>query len=84
MNFTSASKAHSRCAHAPDGCDHKKVALHGLQVFDDNMPGPNQLSKLRQDVEVTADDLLRVPEVRVAPRLYGLRPPAPRRLLACA
>ena len=37
-----------------------------LQVFDDNMPGPNQLSKLRQDVEVTADDLLRVPEVRPA------------------
>jgi hypothetical protein len=39
------------------------------QVFDEHMPGSNQLSKLRQDVEVTADDLLRVPEVCVAPSL---------------
>ncbi len=35
------------------------------------MPGPNQLSKLRQDVEVTADDLLRVPEVRARPSMAG-------------
>ena len=34
-----------------------------LQIFDEHMPGPNQLSKLREDVEVTADDLLRVPVV---------------------
>ena len=27
------------------------------------MRGPNQLNKLREDVEVTVEDLLRVPEV---------------------
>ena len=43
---------------------HAEAQRRWPQVFDDNMPGPNQLSKLRQDVEVTADDLLRVPEVR--------------------
>ncbi len=34
-----------------------------LQVFDEHMPGPNQLSKLREDVSVTAADLLAVPQV---------------------
>ena len=38
------------------------------------MPGPNQLSKLRQDVEVTADDLLRVPEVRAAVTDWPAKP----------
>ena len=46
-----------------------------LQVFGDNMPGPNQLSKLRQDVEVTADDLLRVPEVCSRLSLTGRQSP---------
>lgn len=32
-----------------------------LQVFDKHMPGPNQItSKLRQDVNVSQDDLLKV------------------------
>jgi len=50
---------------------HADAPTQLLQVFDDNMPGPNQLSKLRQDVEVTADDLLRVPEVRARPSMAG-------------
>jgi malate synthase len=32
------------------------------EVFDRLMPGPNQLEKLREDVQVTAADLLQVPE----------------------
>lgn len=35
--------------------------LATVQVFDKHMPGPNQIaSKLRQDVNVTQDDLLKV------------------------
>lgn len=32
------------------------------EIFDEFMPGPNQISNLRKDVHITADDLLRVPE----------------------
>jgi malate synthase len=50
-----------------DGHDGTWVAHPGLvplarEVFDAHMPGPNQLDRLRQDVQVTATDLLRVPE----------------------
>jgi malate synthase len=31
------------------------------EVFDAHMPGPNQLHFTRDDVEVTAEDLVRVP-----------------------
>jgi malate synthase len=49
------------------GHDGTWVAHPGLvpiakEVFDANMPGPNQLGVLRQDVNVGKDDLLRVPE----------------------
>src|SRR6185295_1199793 len=49
-----------------DGHDGTWVAHPGLvpltrQVFDTHMPTPNQLHVLREDVSVTADDLLRVP-----------------------
>jgi malate synthase len=52
---------------ARDGHDGTWVAHPGLvpvamEVFDQYMPGPNQLDKLREDVDVTAADLLRVPE----------------------
>jgi len=52
---------------AGDGHDGTWVAHPGLvrlarDVFDQHMPGPNQLERLRRDVEVTADDLLEVPE----------------------
>jgi malate synthase len=52
---------------AGDGHDGTWVAHPGLvpvarEVFDRCMPGPNQIDRLRDDVTVTARDLLRVPE----------------------
>jgi len=52
---------------AGDGHDGTWVAHPGLvklarDVFDRHMPGPNQLDRLRRDVEVTADDLLALPD----------------------
>ncbi|MCL6575392.1 malate synthase A [Kyrpidia sp.] len=52
---------------AQDGHDGTWVAHPGLvpvamEVFDRLMPGPNQLSRKREDVHVTADDLLAIPE----------------------
>jgi len=49
---------------ATDGCDGTWVAHPGLvpiakAVFDEHMPGPNQYSRQRPDVNVTAADLLR-------------------------
>lgn len=48
-----------------DGHDGTWVAHPGLvplamEIFDAHMPGPNQLHRLREDVEVGADDLLQV------------------------
>jgi malate synthase len=48
---------------ATDGCDGTWIAHPGLvpiakEVFDKHMPGPNQYSKQRPDVNVTAKDLL--------------------------
>lgn len=50
-----------------DGHDGTWVAHPGLvplatQVFDANMPGPNQLHRLREDVAVSRDDLLTIPD----------------------
>jgi malate synthase len=50
-----------------DGHDGTWVAHPGLvpiarEIFDAHMPGPNQLDRLREDVHVTAADLVRVPE----------------------
>jgi malate synthase len=55
---------------AGDGHDGTWVAHPGLvpvarEVFDRLMPGPNNLGRMREDVEVSAADLLRVPEGRV-------------------
>ncbi len=52
---------------AADGHDGTWVAHPGLvplarEVFDRSMPGPNQIARQRQDVNVGAGDLLRVPE----------------------
>ena len=49
-----------------DGNDGTWVAHPGLiatakEVFDAHMPGPNQIGRKREDVEVSAADLLRVP-----------------------
>jgi malate synthase len=51
---------------AADGHDGTWVAHPGLvplalEVFNAKMPGPNQLDKLREDVCVTAQDLLQAP-----------------------
>ncbi len=51
---------------ATDGHDGTWVAHPGLvpialQAFDKHMPQPNQISRLREDVHVTAADLLQVP-----------------------
>ena len=52
---------------ASDGHDGTWVAHPGLvpialQAFDKHMPQPNQISRLREDVKVTAADLLKVPQ----------------------
>lgn len=52
---------------AGDGHDGTWVAHPGLvsvamEIFDKHMPGPNQLDRLREDVEVGAADLLKMPE----------------------
>ncbi len=52
---------------AKNGHDGTWVAHPGLvevakEVFDDYMPGPNQLDHIEQDLVVTGSDLLRVPE----------------------
>jgi malate synthase len=52
---------------AGDGHDGTWVAHPGLvalakEVFDRQMPGPHQIARQRQDVIVTAADLLKVPE----------------------
>ncbi|MGH8488647.1 MAG: malate synthase A, partial [Gammaproteobacteria bacterium] len=52
---------------AKDGHDgtwvaHPLLAPIAKAVFDKHMPGPNQIHNLREDVQVTAADLLRMPE----------------------
>jgi len=59
-----------------DGHDGTWVAHPGLvpvatEIFDANMPTPNQIHRLREDVHVTRDDLLRVPRGSITER--GLR-----------
>ncbi|MCL7966411.1 MAG: malate synthase A [marine benthic group bacterium] len=58
---------------AGDGHDGTWVAHPGLveiarKAFDDVMPGPNQIERLREDVDVTATDLLKVPGGEVTER----------------
>ncbi len=61
---------------ASDGHDGTWAAHPGLvpiakEVFDEYMPQPNQLDKLREDVSVTAADLIAVPEGTISEE--GLR-----------
>jgi malate synthase len=61
---------------AHDGHDGTWVAHPGLvqiarEEFDKAMPAPNQIDKLRQDVTVTAEDLLKVPKGEITEE--GLR-----------
>jgi malate synthase len=53
-----------------DGHDGTWVAHPGLvqtarEIFDRNMPTPNQMHRKREDVEITAADLLRVPRGKI-------------------
>jgi len=55
---------------AGDGHDGTWVAHPGLvpvatEIFDRRMPRPNQLHRRRYDLEITAEDLLAVPEGRI-------------------
>src|SRR3546814_10272304 len=59
-----------------DGHDGTWVAHPGLvpiakAAFDDRMPNANQVARQRQDVHVTAYDLLKIPEGRITEQ--GLR-----------
>jgi malate synthase len=61
---------------ASDGHDGTWVAHPGLvpialEVFNAKMPGPNQRDRMREDVHVTAADLLTVPEGAITEQ--GLR-----------
>jgi len=61
---------------ASDGHDGTWVAHPGLvpiakEVFDQLMPGPHQIDRRRDDVRVTAKDLLTIPEGTITER--GLR-----------
>ena len=61
---------------AKDGHDGTWVAHPGLigvakEEFDKAMPAPNQIDKLREDVMVTADDLLKLPAGTITEK--GLR-----------
>ncbi len=52
---------------AKDGHDgtwvaHPALVSIAMEEFDKKMPGPNQVEKLREDVRVTADDLLQLPD----------------------
>ena len=59
-----------------EGHDGTWVAHPGLvavarDIFDRGMPGDNQIARKREDVHVTAADLLRVPEARAPKRHFG-------------
>jgi malate synthase len=51
----------SRDGHDGTWVAHPALVPLAQEVFDANMPGPNQLGRKREDVKVTRDDLLRVP-----------------------
>ncbi|GAC1513277.1 MAG: malate synthase A [Chloroflexota bacterium] len=61
---------------AGDGHDgtwvaHPALVPVAMEVFDALMPGPNQIDRAREDVQVTASDLLAVPEADITEQ--GLR-----------
>jgi malate synthase len=61
---------------AGDGHDgtwvaHPALVGVAMDVFNQRMPGPNQLDRLTPELAITADDLLQVPEGTITPE--GLR-----------
>jgi malate synthase len=61
----------SRDGHDGTWVAHPGLVPVALQIFDANMPAPNQIDRLREDVKVTREDLLAVPEGPITER--GLR-----------
>lgn len=67
-NETAMSKVREdKLREATDGHDGTWVAHPGLvpialEIFNEKMPTPNQVNRLREDVNITAADLLKVPE----------------------
>ena len=61
----------SRDGHDGTWVAHPGLVPVALEIFDREMPQPNQIDRLRDDVEVTAADLLRVPEGTITEQ--GLR-----------
>jgi malate synthase len=51
----------ARAGHDGTWIAHPGLAPIALEAFDELMPGPNQVSRLREDVSVAAADLLKVP-----------------------
>jgi len=51
----------ARAGHDGTWVAHPGLISIAREAFDAEMPGPNQLAKLREDVAVTAADLVRVP-----------------------
>ncbi len=49
-----------RAGHDGTWVAHPGLVILAKQVFDAGMPGPNQISNLRNDVQVSREDLLRV------------------------
>ena len=47
---------------------HPALVPIAKEIFDGGMPGPNQLMRLREDVQVAAADLLRMPEGTITRR----------------
>ncbi len=76
-NEAALAKVHAdKHREVTDGHDGTWVAHPGLvglarEVFDAHMPAPNQLDRLRLDVQIDPEDLLEVPEGTVSPE--GLR-----------
>jgi malate synthase len=61
----------ARAGHDGTWIAHPGLAEIAMAAFDAQMPGPNQLGRLREDVSVTAADLLEVPAGRITDE--GLR-----------
>jgi malate synthase len=51
-----------RAGHDGTWVAHPGMVPLAKEVFDSGMPGPNQLSNLREDVKASATDLLKVPD----------------------
>jgi malate synthase len=51
-----------RAGHDGTWVAHPGLVATAKKVFDEHMPGPNQLDRKREEVKITRDDLLRLPE----------------------